>query len=103
MKALKSLTVGILFLIAVFPHIDIGFSKIFLDDLPVVLFFVLALIQIISYGSARNSLSISKNYLVYWVIYIVYTSINPLIITGDYVITTDVLRSVFLLLSLIHI
>ena len=102
MKALKSLTVGILFLIAVFPHIDIGFSKIFLDDLPVVLFFVLALIQIISYGSARNSLSISKNYLVYWVIYIVYTSINPLIITGDYVITTDVLRSVFLLVIFMY-
>ena len=102
MKFLKELPVGILFLIAIFPHIDIGFSNIYLDDIPVLLFFVLGLIQIISFILQGNSLSLSSNYLVCWLIYIVYTSINPLIINGDYFLTTDVLRSLFIFAIFIY-
>tara|TARA_B100000029_G_scaffold306361_1_gene299254 strand:+ start:402 stop:1595 length:1194 start_codon:yes stop_codon:yes gene_type:complete len=102
MKFLRELPIGFLFLIAIFPHIDIGFSNIFLDDIPVLLFFVLALIQIVSFRLQGNRLSLSNNYLFYWVIYIVYTFINPLIINGDYLITTDVLRSLFIFVIFIY-
>ncbi len=93
---LTRLPIVLLFSIAVLPHLDIGNKFIYLDDLPVI--FILGLLAISTFKITDLNLSkaYELKYLYLWITLLVYTFFNPLIVLGNFSITTDFLRYTFL-------
>ena len=93
---LTRLPIALLFSIAVLPHIDIGNKFIYLDDLPVILILGLLTLTMFKINDFNLSKTYKINYLYLWVVLLIYTLFNPLIVLGYFSITTDFLRYAFL-------
>lgn len=93
---LTRLPIVLLFSIAVLPHLDIGNKFIYLDDLPVIFILGLLAISIFKISDLNLSKAYELKYLYLWITLLVYTFFNPLIVLGNFSITTDFLRYTFL-------
>ena len=93
---LTRLPIVLLFSIAVLPHLDIGNKFIYLDDLPVIFILGLLAISIFKISDLNLSKAYELKYLYFWITLLVYTFFNPLIVLGNFSITTDFLRYTFL-------
>ena len=93
---LKRLPILLLFSIAVLPHFYIGNNLFYLDDIPVVL--ILGVFAFIMFQ--EKSFNLQKThiikYLYLWILLLVYTLLNPLLVLGYFSITTDFMRYSFL-------
>jgi len=93
---LTRLPIVLLFSIAVLPHLNIGNKFIYLDDLPVIFILGLLAISMFKISDFNLSKAYELKYLYLWITLLVYTFFNPLIVLGNFSITTDFLRYTFL-------